>query len=67
MLTKEETKSSVTGSIYVLIGPMQHAESVTQTKIMVVTAVANQNKFNLPSRVTNATARGLNSTTERVT
>jgi len=49
MLTKEETKSSLTGSFNVLTGPMQHADSVTQTKIMLATIVANQNKLNLLS------------------
>jgi hypothetical protein len=55
-------KSSVTGSLYVLTGPMKHAE-----KIVLMTIVANQNKFNFLSRVTNATPSGLNSTTKRVT
>jgi hypothetical protein len=66
MLTKDETQRSVTGSLYVLTGPMQHVESVTQTKIMLETIVANQNKLNLLSRVTNDTASGLNPTTKRI-
>jgi hypothetical protein len=42
MLTENATTNIGTGALYVLLGPMLHAATITQLKIMSMTTVFNQ-------------------------